>query len=63
MALAVLVLSTDGVKSATLIGKSKQDALEALDAVHDPARMGFVGMDEPEKALRYLCRAWEVLGE
>lgn len=59
MALAVLIVSTEGGKNTcSIISASEGEAAEALMAVKSKPR--FIGIDT-EKATIYACRAWEVM--
>lgn len=63
MALAILILSTEGGRnSATMIGAGQQEAVAALDAVHAPSVYKFLDVGNPA-AVRYVARAFDVLGE
>ena len=63
MAIMLAIFSTEGARpTATAIAASKQEMLDALDAVHAPT--SFIdAAGNPELATRYLCRAWEVIGD
>ena len=61
MALAVLIVSTEGGrKSCSIISASEAEAAEALTAVK--SKPTFIGIDT-EKAITYMARAWQVAGE
>lgn len=61
MALAVLIVSTEGgVNSLTTISASEQEAAEALIAVKGKGK--FLGI-QTENAVKFMARAWQVMGQ
>ncbi len=63
MALAVMIVSNEGGKdSVTTIAASREEAKEAAGVLaRSPTRKTY-GI-ETVTALKYICRAWQVMGE
>lgn len=63
MALGIMILSTEGGKqTATMLAADKEEVMELAETFTIPACQFINAGDEAETAIKYYCRAWEVIG-